>query len=147
MKVLELYSGSKAGDSVFTQLGFEIVSCKLDVFDNSLYPRASNRFDLIYININNRDLGFIDGIDYDDYLYGLDLIEYYNPKYWIIQNNNIDVRDDLCMWGLPFRDIKILRGGKINNTRVWNNIFKWNPYPNKTYIKESFILSELLGYI
>ena len=36
--------------------------------------------DLIYVNINNKDLGFIDGIDYDDYLYGLDLIEYYNER-------------------------------------------------------------------
>ena len=147
MKILELYSGSKTDDSVFNKFGLESVSCELVVFDYLLYPRVSNRFDIIYININNRDLGFIDNVDYDDYLLGLDLIEYYNPKYWIIQNNNIDIRDDLCMWGLPFRDIKVLSGGKIINTRIWNNIFKWNPYPNKTYIKETFILLEMLGYM
>ena len=147
MRVLELYSGTKTGDSVFKEFGFEIVSCSLDVLDYVIYPRVSNRFDIIYININNRDLGFIDSVDYDDYLLGLDLIEYYNPRYWVIQNNNIDIRDDLCMWGLPFRDIKVFSGGRLINTRVWNNIFSWNPYPNKTYIKETFILLELLGCI
>ena len=147
MKVLELYSGSKTEDSVFKKFGLESVSCELAVFDYLFDPRISNKFDIIFININNRDLGFIDNVDYDDYLLGLDLIEYYNPKYWIIQNSNIDIRDDLCMWGLPFRDIKVFSGGKINNTRIWNNIFKWNPYPNKTYIKETFILLEMLGYM
>jgi hypothetical protein len=41
----------------------------------------------------------------------------------------------------------VLSGGKIVNTRIWNNIFKWNPYPNKTYIKEDFILIEMIGYM
>ena len=132
---------------MFKQFGFDVVSCELAVFDHSLYHRGSNKFDIIFININNRDLGFIDDIDSDEYLLGLDLVEYYNPKYWVIQNNNIDIRDDLCMWGLPFRDIKVLNGGKIINTRIWNNIFKWNPYPGKTYIKQSFILVEPLGCI
>ena len=72
MRVLELYGGTKTGDPVFKEFGFEIVSCSLDVFDYVFYPRASNRFDIIYININNGDLGFIDSVDYDDYLLGLD---------------------------------------------------------------------------
>ena len=49
MKVLELYSGSKTGDSVFKKFGFESVSCELDVFDYLCYPRVANRFDIIYI--------------------------------------------------------------------------------------------------
>ena len=57
------------------------------------------------------------------------------------------VKDDIMMWGLPFRDIKLMRGGKLKGKRVWTNIHKWNPGSDNIYIKETYILLELLNKI
>ena len=35
------------------------------------------------------------------------------------------------MWGLPFKDIDYCKNGMPyrKRTRIWNNIFNWNPKP------------------
>jgi hypothetical protein len=145
MRVLELYSGNKWGESVFKEYGIKATSIRMEMFDYSLFPR--DVFDMVFININGNSLGLYDDIDVGDMELGLDLIEYYNPKHWLILNGNKKVMDDIMMWGLPYRDIKLMRGGKLKGKRVWTNIHKWDPGLDNIYIKETYILLELLNKI
>ena len=80
MKVLELYSGYESLGDTIGELGFSVVSCSLEGFDMLDYPVESNRFDIVFININNRGLVFVDGVESDSMLLGQDYIEYYDPK-------------------------------------------------------------------
>ena len=144
MKILELYSGNKWGDSLFTEFGFDGISCELDGFDYLQYPIGS--FGVIFININYNPITYSGETDFSILEFGLDLIEYYNPKYWILHDTNEGVKDDIAVWGLPYKDIQIMRGGKIQQIRIWTSIDKWRPPSNKIYIKETKILLELLGF-
>ena len=147
MRVLELYSGYKSLGNTIRELGFSVVSYSLEGFDMLDYPVESNRFDIVFININNRGLVFVDGVESDSMLLGQDYIEYYNPKYFIILDNNIGIELDICMWGLPVQVIKQFRGDRVVNTRVWNNIFRWRPRFSSVYILQKTILRELLGCV
>ena len=77
----------------------------------------------------------------------MDVIEYYNPKFWIINNTDERIKDDIIMWGLPYKDIETLRGGKLKNVRIWTNLHKWKYKKSIIYIKETYILLELLQHI
>ena len=147
MKVLELYSGYKSLGNAMTELAFCVVSFSLESFNVLDYPVESNKFDIVFVNIHNRGLSFVDGVENDCMIMGQEYIEYYNPKHFIILDNNIGIEDDIIMWGLPFQCIKQLREGKILNTRVWNNIFKWRPRFSSVYILHKTILLELLGCV
>ena len=147
MKVLELYSGYKSLGNAMRELGFSVVSFSLESFNVLDYPVESNKFDIVFVNIHNRGLSFVDGVENDCMIMGQEYIEYYNPKHFIILDNNIGIEDDIIMWGLPFQCIKQLREGKILNTRVWNNIFKWRPRFSSVYILQKTILLELLGSV
>ena len=144
MKVLELYSGYKPLGNAMRELGFSVVSFSLESFNILDYPIESTRFDIVFVNIHNRGLAFVDGVESDCMIMGQEYIEYYNPKYFIILDNNIGIEEDIIMWGLPYQVIKQLRGGQISNTRVWNNIFKWRPRFTSVYILHKTILLELL---
>ena len=144
MRVLELYSGYKPLGNAMRELGFSVVSFSLESFNILDYPIESTRFDIVFVNINNRGLAFVDGVESDCMILGQEYIEYYNPKYFIILDNNIGIEEDIIMWGLPYQVIKQLRGGHIYNTRVWNNIFKWRPRFTSVYILHKTILLELL---
>ena len=126
------------------ELGFSVVSFSLESFNILDYHVESTRFDIVFVNINNRGLAFVDGVESDCMILGQEYIEYYNPKYFIILDNNIGIEEDIIMWGLPYQVIKQLRGGQIVNTRVWNNIFKWRPRFTSVYILHKTILLELL---
>ena len=144
MRVLELYSGNKPLTNFFRSMGFECFSGDLQGFRVSDYPKSPNRLDLLFININYNGLGFSEGDDGDDMVYGLELLEYYNPKNWIILNNTMGINEHISMWGIPFKDICFLRGGKILGIRVWSNIFNWNPKPNTIYINPKLLIFELI---
>ena len=147
MKMLELYCGGESLQSFYTSLGFSVVSCCLDAFSVFDYPRDSYKFDIVFIHITDDSLVREEyGEDEDLYL-GMDCIEMYDPKYWVILHNGLKVKDDITFWGLPYRDVDLLRGGKISKLRVWNNIFRWCPRPTNIYISYKTILWELLGYM
>ena len=42
----------------------------------------------MFVNIHNRGLSFVDGVESDCMIMGQEYIEYYNPKYFIILENN-----------------------------------------------------------
>ena len=142
MKVLELYSGDKWGCFMLTDFGFEVTSIRIEIFDYSIFPRGS--FDIVFININNHHLDENDDVNYMDMAFGLDIITYYDKYYWIINNNNKNIRDDIITWGLPYKDINIMRGGKLMKTRIYNSMYKWRPNDDRVYIQNKFILLELL---
>ena len=97
MKVLELYSGYESLGNAMRGLGFSVVSSRLESFDINNYPVEFNRFDIVFININNRGLVFVDGVETDCMLLGQDYIEYYDSKYFIILDNNIGIEEDIIM--------------------------------------------------
>ena len=62
----------------------------------------------------------------------LDILEYFEPKYWIIENPQTGLlKDQLCMWGIPFKDVDYCRYGLPyrKRTRIWNNVFSWELKP------------------
>ena len=144
MKVLEPYSGYKSLGNAIRELGVSVVSFSLESFNILDYPIESTRFDIVFVNIHNRGLAFVDAVESDCMIMGQKYIEYYNPKYFIILDNNTGIEEDIIMWGLPYQVIKQLRDGQISNTRVWNNIFKWRPRFTSVYILHKTILLELL---
>ena len=141
MRVLELYSGNKWGENVFKEFGMEAVCISLDMFDYSLYP--SDGFDMVFININGNSLGFYD--DIGDMELGLDVITHYEPKYWLAVCGNKEVWNDITVWGLPYKNFRVMRGGKLYIKRFWSNIHSWGSGFSNIYIKESYILLELLN--
>jgi hypothetical protein len=145
MKILELYIGSTWGVGLFKEYGYEGISCKLELFDYSIYPRDS--FDVIFININTHTMVFSADTDFSYLEFGLDVIEYYNPKFWVINDSDKGVKDDIIMWGLPYKDIDLMRGGKFKKVRIWTSIDKWRPKISNIYIQETYILLELLQHI
>ena len=145
MKILELYIGSSWGIGLFKEYGYDGISCKLELFDYSIYPR--DNFDIIFININKNSLSFPADTDLSYLEFGMDVIEYYNPKYWIINDTDKGVKSDIIMWGLPYKDIHTMRGGKLKKVRIWTNVDKWKYKTSNIYIKETYILLELLQYI
>ena len=145
MKILELYIGNSWGMGLFKEYGYDGISYELDLFDYSMYPRDS--FDIIFININNNSVVFSEDTDFSYLEFGLDMIEYYNPKFWLINDTDKGVKDDIIVWGLPYQDINTMRGGKLKQVRIWTNINKWRPKISNIYIKQTYILLELLQHI
>ena len=145
MKILELYIGGAWGIELFKEYGYDGISCELELFDYSIYPR--DNFDIIFININWHNVLFSLDTDFSYLEFGLDIIEYYNPKFWIINDTDKGVKDDVIVWGLPYKDIYTMRGGKLNKVRIWTSIDKWRPEISNIYIKETYILLELLQNI
>ena len=111
MKVLELYSGYKPLGNAMRELGFSVVSFSLESLNILDYPVESNRFDIVFVNIHNRGLVFVDGVESDCMIMGQEYIEYYNPKYFIIWDNNIGIGEGIKMWGLPYQVLKQFGGG------------------------------------
>ncbi len=62
----------------------------------------------------------------------LDIIEYFEPKYFMIENPQSGLlKDQIIMWGIPFKDIDYCKYGMPyrKRTRIWNNVFRWVPRP------------------
>ena len=81
-----------------------------------------------------------------DMEFGLDIITYYNNYYWVVISTNKQVWDNIITWGLPYKDIELMKGGKLIQHRVYNSIHKWDPKGDEIYIKTIYILLELLQY-
>ena len=147
MNFLELFSGTGSVGTVAKELGYEVVSldrdmdadikCDIMNWDYSIYPHKY--FDVIwasppcteYSRCKTTSVRDIEGSN-KIVQRTLDILEYFEPKYWIIENPQTGLlKDQLCMWGLPFQDVDYCRYGMPyrKRTRIWNNIFRWNPRP------------------
>ena len=144
---LELFSGTGSVGKVAKDLRYEVISldrdmtadikCDIMNWDCRIYPRKY--FDVIwasppcteYSRCKTTGVRDIEGAN-EIVQRTLDILEYFEPKHWIIENPQTGLlKDQLCMWGLPFQDIDYCRYGMPyrKRTRLWNNIFSWNPRP------------------
>ena len=146
MKLLELFSGTKSVGKVAEQLGYVVVSldlkdadinCDILNWDYTVYP--SGYFDVIWASppCTEYSRAKTTGGRKNEHankivLRTIDIIKYFNPKYYIIENpqtgllkkqsfmNDLPYVDiDYCKYGMPYR----------KRTRLWNNISQWSPRP------------------
>lgn len=146
-RLLELFSGTGSVGNVARDLGFEVVSLdrdmeadfKTDIMDWDPRIYHSGYFDVIwasppcteYSRAKTVGIRDIEGAN-EVVQRTLDIIEYFEPKYWMIENPQTGLlKDQLCMYGLPFKDIDYCRYGMPyrKRTRIWNNAFAWQPRP------------------
>jgi len=147
MKCLELFSGTGSVGSVAKELGYEVVSLdrdmeadiKCDIMDWDYTICPNKYFDVIWASppcteysiaktTAPRDIESANKIVQRT----LDILEYFEAKYWIIENPQTGyLKDQIMMWGLPFKDIDYCKYGMPyrKRARLWNNIFNWNPRP------------------
>lgn len=146
-RLLELFSGTGSVGDVARELGYEVISLDRDMkatiqidimdWDPRVYP--TKYFDVIWASppcteysraktTGIRDIAGANAIVEKT----LDILEYFEPKYWIIENPQTGLlKDQLCMWGIPFKDVDYCRYGLPyrKRTRIWNNVFRWEPKP------------------
>ena len=127
MKVLELFAGTQSVGKVARQLGFEVISLdhdmdadiKTDIMDWDFKEYEPKHFDIIWASppcteysraktTGVRDIEGANAIVQQT----LDIIEYFEPKYWMIENPQSGLlKDQLCMYGLPFTDVDYCKYG------------------------------------
>ena len=146
-RLLELFSGTGSVGDVAKQLGYEVISLDRDMkatiqidimdWDPTVYP--PKYFDVIwasppcteYSRAKTTGIRDIEGAN-EIVQKTLDVLEYFEPKFWILENPQTGLlKDQLMMWGLPFKDIDYCKYGMPyrKRTRIWNNIFRWEPKP------------------
>ena len=147
MRLLELFSGTGSVGNVAKNMGFEIISLDMDMeatiktdimkWDYTIYPRK--HFDVIWASppcteysraktIGVRKLEEANMVVQQT----LDILEYFEPRFWLIENPQTGLlKDQLCMYGLPWKDIDYCKYGMPyrKRTRIWNNVFRWEPRP------------------
>jgi site-specific DNA-cytosine methylase len=132
---------------VARELGFEVISLDRDMqadiqtdimdWDHTQYPKK--HFDVIWASppcteysmaktTGARDIEGANKVVQKT----LDILQYYEPKYWMIENPQSGLlKNQLCMWGLPYQDVDYCKYGMRyrKRTRIWNNIVNWKPKP------------------
>ena len=147
MRLLELFSGTGSVGNVAKTMGFEVISLDMDMeatiktdimnWDYKTYPRK--HFQVIWASppcteySRAKTIG-IRKIEEANMVVQqtLDILEYFEPKYWLIENPQTGLlKDQLCMYGLPWKDIDYCKYGMPyrKRTRIWNNVFRWEPRP------------------
>ena len=121
MKLLELFSGTGSVGKVARFYGFEVVSLdrdmdaniKTDIMDWNYREFPPKHFDVIWMSppcteysraLTTRPRK----IDEANIIVqrALDILEHFEPKYWMIENPQSGLlKDQLMMWGIPFKDI------------------------------------------
>ena len=146
MKLLELFSGTKYVGKVAEQLGYEVVSLDLkdadincNILDWDYTEYEPGYFDVIWASppcteyscaktVGVRDIDKANKI----VLRTIEIIEFLNPKYYVIENPQTGkLKDQWMMYGFPYVDVDYCKYGMPyrKRTRLWNNVFEFKPRP------------------
>ena len=146
MKLLELFSGTKSVGKVAEQLGYEVTSLDLknadincDIMNWNYTVYESGHFDVIWasppcteyscaktVGVRNIDKAN------DIVLRTIEIIEFLNPKYYIIENPQTGkLKDQWMMYGFSYVDVDYCKYGMPyrKRTRLWNNVLEFKPRP------------------
>ena len=146
MKLLELFSGTKSVGKVAEQLGYEVVSLDLknadiniDILNWDYHQYQPKHFDVIWASPPCTEYSIakstgVRKIEEANQIVErtLNIIEYLNPKYYIIENPQTGLlKEQWFMYGMPYTDIDYCKYGMPyrKRTRLWNNVFNWKPRP------------------
>ena len=144
MRLLELFSGTGSVGNVAKRFGYEVVSLDLkgaDINTNILNwdfkEYHTGYFDVIWASppcteysvaktVGERKIDEANDI----VLMTLEIIEFLNPKHFIIENPQSGLlKHQWFMYGLPFVDVDYCKYGfpYRKRTRLWNNVSGWKP--------------------
>ena len=146
LKLLELFSGTGSVGKVAKLLGYEVVS--LDI------KNADINTDILTWDYKQYEVGYFDVIhasppctEYsiakttgvrdiekanEIVLKTLEIIEYLNPKHYIIENPQTGLlKNQWFMYGIPYYDVDYCKYSfpYRKRTRIWTNINTWTPQP------------------
>jgi hypothetical protein len=148
MRLLELFAGTGSIGKVATLLNIETTSLdrdmpadiQTDIMDWD-YKTAfePGHFDIIWASPPCTEYSAAKTIGVRD-IEGsnkvvqrtLDIINYFNPRWWIIENPQSGLlKQQPMMQSLPYKDIDYCKYGMDyrKRTRLWNNIEDWTPRP------------------
>ena len=130
--LLELCSGTGSVGKVAKEMGYSVVSLdrdmkasiQIDIMNWDYTDLQPKLFDVVWASLPCRDIEVVKRT--------LDILEYFQPKYWIIENpQNGLLKDQPFMLGIPYNDIDYCKYGMPyrKRTRLWNNIDLWKPKP------------------
>ena len=147
MRLLELFSGTGSVGKVATELGFEVISLdrdmpadiQKDIMDWNYKVYEPKQFDVIWASppcteyskaktVGVRDIEGANKVVQRT----LDILEYFEPKFFILENPQTGLlKDQLMMYGMSFQDVDYCKYGMFyrKRTRLWNNVFMWQPRP------------------
>jgi len=145
--LLELFSGTGSVGNVAKTMGYDVVSLdrdmdatiKIDIMNWDYQNFTKPVIDVIWASppcteySRAKTLGIRDIEGANEIVKRtLDIIHYFKPKYWIIENPQTGLlKDQPMMIGIPFKDIDYCKYGMPyrKRTRLWNNIDLWMPRP------------------
>ena len=149
MKMLELCSGTGSVEDIAKELGIEVISLdrdmpadiQTDIMNWNYQTIPPNTFDFIWASppcteysraktVGIRDIEGSNKVVQRT----LDIIDYFDPKYFILENPQTGLlKDQEMMRQIPYDDIDYCKYGMPyrKRTRLWNNINNntWIPRP------------------
>ena len=145
-KLLELFSGTGSVGKVATLMGYDVVSVDLknadinaDILTWDYKQYDIGHFDVIHASPPCTEYSMAKSVGVRDIekansivLKTLEIIEYLNPKHFIIENPQTGLlKNQWFMHGIPYQDIDYCKYGfpYRKRTRIWTNIFNWIPQP------------------
>ena len=139
MRLLELFSGTGSVGAVAKNLHWDVVSldlkganinCDILEWDYGQYPKCY--FDFIWASLpcTEYSIAKTTGVRKIDYanrivLKTLEIIDYFNPKIWIIENPQTGLlKKQEFMQGLAYYDLDYCKYGMPyrKRTRLWSNL-------------------------
>ena len=146
MNLLEMFSGTGSVGLVAKSLGFNVISLDLknadintDILKWDYKQFDRNHFDFVWASppcteYSKAKTTGVRKIEHANaiVLRTLEIIDYFKPKYWIIENPQTGLlKEQAFMSGLKYYDVDYCKYGMNyrKRTRLWTNIETWKPRP------------------